>query len=251
MKRRAVIAAACALLVPQALSAQEPDPMVHGVYYRCDQSKEGRADEIVRGSFAPVFDLHLQSGDISAWGWLAHRAGGDWRRLLYWVAPSRDALLDAMDRITERLNRDHGAATQELASICPSHDDYIWRSLASSGEPANLGLDRPVASLSTYYECDMAREARADTLVTKMFAPVFDRHMAAGHIDGWSWLAHDVGGNLRRLAVFDGQDHKTILNARDLIIADLSSEQPVAIREFSSICNQHVDYLWNVAISRP
>ncbi len=251
MTRTVVVAAACALLGPQALSAQEPVPMVQGIYYRCDQSKEGRADEIVRGSVAPVFDLHLQSGDISAWGWLSHRAGGEWRRILYWVAPGRDALLDAMDRIIERLNRDHAADTRELAAICPSHDDYIWRSLASSDQPAQLGLDRPVASLSTYYECDVASEARADTLVMEVFGPVFDRHIAAGQIDAWSWLAHDVGGKLRRLAVFDGQDHKTILNARDEIIAELASQHGEATQEFGRICNQHVDYLWSVAISRP
>ncbi len=245
------IAAVCTLLGPQALSAQEPDAMVHGIYYRCDQSKEGRADEIVRGSFAPVFDLHLQSGDISAWGWLSHRAGGEWRRILYWVAPGRDALLDAMDRIIERLNRDHAADTRELAAICPSHDDYIWRSLASSEQPAELGLDRPVASLSTYYECDMANEARADSLVAEVFGPVFDRHVEAGEIDGWSWLAHDVGGKLRRVAIFDGDDHKTLLNARDKIIGELGSEEAEAMQLFGSTCTQHVDYLWTIAISRP
>ncbi len=251
MKRTVVVTAACALLCPQALGAQEPAPMVHGIYYRCDQSNEGRADEIVRGSFAPVFDLHLQSGEISAWGWLSHRAGGEWRRILYWVAPGRDALLDAMDRIIERLNRDHAADTRELAAICPSHDDYIWRSLASSTDLAGLGLDRPVASLSTYYECNIEKEARADTLVLEEFGPVFDRHVTGGQIDGWSWLAHDVGGKLRRAAIFDGQDHKTILNARDMILGELASEQPDAVSEFSRICGQHIDYLWSVAISRP
>ncbi len=253
MKRELAFAVAlCALLAPRtASSQQEPTPMVHVIYYRCDQSKESRADEIVRQTLAPIFDVHMQSGHISAWGWLSHRAGGNWRRVLYWIAPGRDALLDATDRITEDLNRDHAAAALELASVCPSHDDYIWRSVAGSEGPVDVGLDRPVASLSTYYECDATGEARADTLVMEAFAPIFARHVEADHIDGWTWLAHDVGGKLRRLAVFDGPNHKAILNARDMIIADLAGEAADAIGEFSRICSTHVDYLWNIAISRP
>ena len=249
--RHAVAISLGALLCPLILSAQEPAPTVHAVYYQCDQAVDSRADEVVRESFAPVFDLHLQAGRISAWGWIAHRAGGPWRRVLYWIAPGRDALLDATDRITEELNRNHPEASQALATACPLHDDYIWRSVAASEQTAEVGLDRPTASLSTYYECEMAEEARADTLVSEFFAPVFDRHVAAGHIKGWSWLAHDVGGKLRRLAIFDGLDHKTILNGRDMIISELSSEAAEAMGEFSAICDEHVDYMWNILMSRP
>ena len=45
-------------------------------------------------------------------------------------------------------------------------------------------MSRPTASLSTYYECKIAEEARADALVSEVFAPIFDRHVAAGERAG-------------------------------------------------------------------
>ncbi len=237
------------LLSPFSAAAQEePSPAARGVYYRCDQSKEGLADLIVEGTVAPVLDGLVSGGSISSWGWLEHDVGGPWRRVLYWIAPDRNALLDATDQIEAEVP---DVALQQLSAICPSHDDYIWTSITGSEESAAEGAERPAAALSTYYECDITREARADTLVMEAFAPIFNRHVAAGHIDGWSWIGHSIGGKLRRAALFDGPDHKSILNARQLIIADIASEAAGAIQEFGQICPAHEDYLWNIQISRP
>lgn len=240
------------LLSPTAGAAQdEPLPVLRGIYYKCDQSKEARADEVFEAVVAPVLDRHLSEGNLAAWGWLAHSVGGEWRRVAYWAALGRDALLDVTDQVVEELASDHAEAMGELSAACPTHDDYIWNSVTGSEGPEGLAQDRPAASLSTYYVCDISREARADTLVTEAFAPIFNRHVEAGNISGWSWLAHSVGGKVRRLGVFEGPDHKAILNAREMILADVASEAPDAGREFSQICGMHDDYLWNIVHSKP
>ncbi len=238
------------ILAAQTAAAQEPTSIAFGIYYRCDQSREARADEIVAQTFAAVYDKHLDAGRLSAWGWAAHSQGGAWRRLSYMIGTDRDAMLDVRDQIIEELQNDHASALRELTSICPSHDDYIWNTVASS-DPANLGEDRPDAGLSVYYVCNFAREQRADEIFTEVFAPVIDKHVALGHLNSWSWSEHDVGGRFRRLLVIDGADHKTILNMRDAIGSELESQHSDAFTEFSEICGGHTDYLWDLLISHP
>ncbi len=239
------------ILAAQTVAAQEPTSIAFGIYYRCDQSRETRADEIMEQTFAPVYDKHLNAGHLSAWGWAAHRQGGAWRRLAYMIGTDRDLMFDVRGQIFEELRNDHASALRELNSICPSHDDYIWNTVATSQEPANLGQERPDAGLSTYYVCNFAREQRADEIFTEVIAPVIDKHVALGHLNSWSWLEHDIGGRFRRALVIDGADHKTILNMRDAITSELRSQHSDAITEFSEICGWHTDYLWDILISHP
>ena len=55
------------------------------------------------------------------------------------------------------------------------------------------------AVFATYFYCNEAREARADTIISESVAPIMDRHMAAGHLTAWGWYAHNTGGRWRRL----------------------------------------------------
>ena len=88
-------AALTPLLLPSPASAQEDQPSGFATYYYCNQATEARADTIMSEHYAAMYDKHLAAGNITAWGWLSHRIGGKWRRLSYFFAPSRDALLDA------------------------------------------------------------------------------------------------------------------------------------------------------------
>jgi hypothetical protein len=110
---------------------------------------------------------------------------------------------------------------------------------------------RPAGSLSVYLVCDPSREARADSLVTQALAPILNRHVEAGHLTSWSWLSHSIGGTWRRLAIYFGPDHKTILKARTMILAEAAEKQPEAFRDLNEICGSHQDYLWDTQISRP
>ena len=93
--------------------------------------------------FVPVYDKQLAAGHISAYGWAAHVMGGAWRRLSYMIGTDMGAMMDARAAIIEDLQTNHASALGELSSICPSHDDYIWTTVAASQPTGQLGQDRP------------------------------------------------------------------------------------------------------------
>jgi len=254
MKWKPTLVIACAALLAPSLghAQEEANPAVFGIYYRCDQSQESRADEIVQETIGPVLDRHLEAGDISAWGWLAHTAGGEWRRVAYWVAADLGAALAATEKVVTELQEEHAEASQELTAVCPSHDDYIWTAMGGSQPTQDLAQERATAGMTVYYRCDITRESRADTLFQEVLGPMLNQQVEAGRLNSWSWLAHSVGGELRRAAVYDGADHASILEARAAIIAEMQEGAAAAAgREFNEICNSHQDYLWNIMMSRP
>lgn len=248
--RLSLLLVAIGMLVPDIAAAQEEsNPHVLASYWICDMTRESRADEITRENMGPVYQKHVDAGHLTAWGWLAHDTGGMWRRANYYIAPDRDQLMAMRGAIVDELLNEQTETTMEFLSICPRHVDYIWESRAGSAASAGAGDERATAAISTYYVCDVAQEERADELVNDVFAPILDRHVEAGNIASWSWLAHDVGGEYRRLFVMDGADHASILNGRDMIGADMASEAEAASKEFGAICNSHADYLWDVQVS--
>jgi hypothetical protein len=106
-------------------------------------------------------------------------------------------------------------------------------------------------SFAQYYECDQTREARADTIVTEIVVPVIDRLVSEGKLQGFSWLAHSIGGKWRRLGVITGTDFNTLMSAQAEFLAELQEKHPGEVQELVSICHTHEDYVWNVAITRP
>lgn len=246
MKQKFSIAVATSgMLLASSLGAQDTQQVVLGLYYKCDQGREARADEIVNEVFAPMLERSVSAGQIGAWGWNAHTMGGAWRRLLYMIGTDRDAMFDARAQMIEELQQNHAGEMEELGNICPSHDDYIWNVMVNSGgDAAPTGR----ASLSTYHACDLSRQGRADSLITQYFAPIYDRHVARGTIDSWGWLTHRFGGEWRRLATMSGSDAKSLLNAQDALMQELLAENALAWDEFQSICWTHEDYVWMSAV---
>ncbi len=252
MNRRTAVAlfAGC-LLFPGAALAQDSNPVVFGTYYVCDQNREAGADAIQRGVMGPILDGHLEAGHLLAWGWLSHRIGGEWRRAEYMIAPDRATLLTVRNQVIEALQEGEAeVASRELTSICPDHDDYIWTVQASS-DPDLVVTDRPAAGMSTYYVCDPAREARADQIVSETLAPIFNRHVGESALGAWSWLAHSVGGEYRRAFVIDAADEATLHTHREALVAEVQRRAAEAGAEFNAICDSHVDYQWDITISRP
>ena len=96
---------------------------------------------------------------------------------------------------------------------------------------------------STYWVCDTTEETRADELVQQM-AAVFDNHIAAGHLSGWGYWEHLVGGRFRRLLTLAGAEGFNLLEAREMVVADLRANHADVLEEFGNICTGHVDYIW-------
>lgn len=235
-------------LLPSPAAAQDDQPAGFATYYYCNQATEARADTIMAEHYAAMYDRHLAAGNITAWGWLSHRIGGKWRRLSYFFAPSRDALLEARAALIEEFQADDSGLGEEFDQICPSHDDYIWN--YEGGSDPEMG-SRPEFGLSMYFECDFAREDLADEVYLGVFNGVFDQAVADGTISGWSWHSHDVGGKYRRLGVIDGTGVNAVLNGRDAVFEQIAEMAEGALGVFSETCHSHTDYVWDIEISRP
>ncbi|MGB5332597.1 MAG: hypothetical protein WBM80_06900 [Woeseiaceae bacterium] len=236
--------------LPLAVMAQEEEEkskgFIYSTYFYCDAGGGERADEIIKKINAPDYDKAVEDGTINAWGWLAHHTGGLWRRAQYYTAPTLNALLDA----PEAMSGDSDAATKKLeaefASICRSHQDYIWERESGGGSD-----DRGAASFSVYYVCDEAREERADEIFAKDFAPILDKFVEDGKFTSWGWNSHWVGGKYRRLQTLTGTDHKSLLAARGELIEAMYPEGSEVGMEFTSICGSHEDYMWDIVHETP
>ena len=232
---------------PATLMAEEEekaaDSYIYATYFNCDVSTQEQADELVKANTAPVYDAAVADGTITQWGWLAHHTGGKWRRLQFHGSDTIAGLFKAQETIGERITAAQGDSPDGFSKICGAHDDYIWKGEAGSA----AGTKRGPAGLSVYHVCDIAKEGRADEIVKKVFAPVFDKAVADGKIASWGWSSHLVGGKYRRLGTTTGANYADLVMAQGDIIRSLYGDGDNAeANEFSTICTSHSDYLWDI-----
>lgn len=232
-----------AAALPTSLAAQDDEETyTYATYYYCSTATQDKADELVMKNSAPHFDAAVKDGTISAWGWIGHHTGGQWRRIQYHQANSLAALLAAQETVNARIDEALDGKDDGFSEICSSHDDYIWKVEAGSGSTT-----RGKAGLSTYHVCDLNREGRADEIVEKLFAPVLNKAVADGKLTSWGWSSHVVGGKYRRLATMTANDHAGLLKAWGEVLDGIFGDGDNAeANEFSDICNSHSDYLWNI-----
>ena len=252
MSRRTVgiVALLGALVVPVSAWAQEEEaerPFVYATYFECDVADQELADMLVESVHAPIYDAAVEDGTIQAWGWLSHHTGGKWRRALYYIAPTTDALLAAQKTLAERVDESSSQADARFTRICGAHDDYIWRSVVGSGGPGSVETANPGdAGISQYMVCKMSKQERADELVETVFGPVYDAQVEAGDLVSWGWLEHSVGGKYRRLLTLRGKDHSGLLNTWGAAINALNEKHADEMDEFGEICYTHQDYIWDI-----
>jgi hypothetical protein len=249
---RGVLAVVCLVMITSGVVAQdEPTGYIFGVYYKCDQNREAVADLMMEHIFGPIYDRHVQEGNLTGWGWLSHNVGGDWRKLNYFAANSIDKLLDTRTAIIEEIQSQNAVLGREMTSVCPDHDDFIWANVSGSSPPGELLADRGEASYSTYYFCNTSKQERADEIVEQAYAPVLNRLVSEGKLNSWLWAAHVVGGKYRRLMSYTGADHKSLIGAVNAMGVALDADYAELSEEFTGICGTHDDYLWSNVISRP
>ena len=228
--------------VAQEEGGEEATPVyISGVYYYCSQAKEEDADKVVKEKMAPVYNAAVEAGVINAWGWMAHRNGGKWRRLMFFSANGVEGTLKAAEHIYGKLDETMGD-DNTLVEACPSHQDYMWEIGASSPDVAS---SPGMAAFSTYFFCDSTREERADEIVAENLAPVLNGLVENGNLSGWGWLEHYVGGKHRRLLTMRGASHLATLQARDYAVDVFYAEDNEAGAEFAAICANHEDYMWD------
>ena len=244
----AVLLQGCLLLaVAGAASAEDkaPEAFVYGTYFVCDVTQQERSDQIFKDLYQSSYDAAVADGSISGYGLYSHETGGRWRRAMFSVAPSIQALLDSQKKMDDQLDVTHNAKNKKLddeyGRICNTHDDYIWRRVGG-----NVGTTAPGnAVFSTYYVCD-SREDQADAIVMQVYAPAYDKLVAEGKLKSWGWLEHVVGGEYRRLATMTATDVKTLMEVRASII---ESQDNALGDAFTNVCSSHTDYIWEVKAS--
>jgi len=247
MKKYLLIAIlAMAITAPMALSAEEENKeerYIYATYFYCNTAKQEQADELVKKNTVPVYDAGVADGTIKGWGWLSHHTGGQWRRIQYHTSDSVAGLLKAQETLGKRMDEAMGGANDGFGEICSSHEDYIWK--AEAGGVATGA--RAEAGLSVYHVCNFAKEERADEIVKTVFAPVYDKAVAAGKIKSWGWLSHQVGGKYRRLGTMTAANYDDLLKAWGEILEEIYGDGDNAeANEFSEICTSHTDYLWDI-----
>lgn len=246
MRLREICAAVIVVCATAPLaSAQDVRTYIVGTYYRCNQATEQRADAIYKETIAPLVQKQVEAGRLVASGYARHWLGGEWRRLEYLGGTDLGAILDARQAIIEGLMGANAKAGDEFSAICPSHDDYIWSSVASSQAPGAVARERSKVAMSTYFDCS-SREADADAIVKSDVAPVLNAHIKEGKIAFWNWLEHIAGGQYRRLLVIDGADTKSIVSYWSTFDEAIEAARPGAMKRFGEICHAHTDYVWQM-----
>lgn len=96
------------------------------IYFECDSTREAQADEIVKETFAPVYDKQVEAGNLSSWGWMEHFIGGKYRRIATMTGPDHKSVMKARSAVIAELDVKHEKAFNEFDSICGSHSDYMW-----------------------------------------------------------------------------------------------------------------------------
>ena len=245
MKNTGLALAAGLLLLAPGVGAQDEPAFVFGAYYRCNQAMEGQADEVVREVVGPVLQRHVDAGSLTGWLWLTHNQGGEWRRILATTGSDLGQMMQVRAEVVAELSEgDEADRMTELFAACPGHDDYIWVGVdISTNNPDVIGN----ASVSSYHMCDRSREGRADEIFTEVLAPLYQKHIDLGHLASYGFYAHRVGGAVRRLETVSGADHTTVLNMQGAVYGEAFETNPLAVQEFTDICNTHTDYLWSNA----
>ena len=231
--------------------AEAPIAYAYVTYFTCDASLEYRADEIVARSYKPHYDAAVEQGEILQWGWLGHFMGGPWRRALVLTAATMDDLLAAAGALGEAIQASTPEAGRVFTEVCNTHEDYIWQTVSGVGS-TTVGTARGEAGFSTYIDCDINREERADELIRETFGPIYDAAVEAGDLVSWTWLAHNVGGSYRRLLSLTAIDHNTMMETRAEIISTMNSgRNQRAFNQLNEICSDHQDYMWDVLYETP
>ncbi len=253
MKNYLVITAlTLAISAPAALVAEhheeKEDRYFYATYFNCDTATQEQADELIKKNTAPIFDAAVTDGTIKGWGWLSHHTGGKWRRIQYHTSDSVGGLLTAQETLAKRAEEAMGGADDGFAKICGSHDDYIWKVESGNG----IAEERASAAMSVYHVCDFTKEERADEIVEKVFAPVYNKAVEDGKIKSWGWNSHVIGGKYRRLGTMTAANFQDLVKARGEILDTIYGDgENAEANEFSEICTSHTDYLWEVLHENP
>ncbi len=96
----------------------------------------------------------------------------------------------------------------------------------------------------TYHYCNTATQDRADEIMAKVNAPVWDAAVADGTVTSWGWVSHHTGGKWRRIQYHTAPTIEKLFAAQNSVGDKIEAANAKSGKEFSAICNAHDDYIW-------
>ena len=104
-----------------------------------------------------------------------------------------------------------------------------------------------IYTYATYFRCPGGPLERVDGLVAEDEGRM-DQLVEDGTISGWGWLAHNTGGQWRRLFYYQAGSLNALLDAGDAVQGDDDDDADDEDEgmTFGQICNSHDDYIWQV-----
>jgi hypothetical protein len=99
---------------------------------------------------------------------------------------------------------------------------------------------------ATYSYCDFSKQDRYDEIFKQVQVPVLDAAMKDGSITLYNYLAHQTGGQWRRVSVHGAGSVQALLDAQKKMgeQADADAGNKRLGAEASAICPSHDDYIW-------
>ena len=97
---------------------------------------------------------------------------------------------------------------------------------------------------ATYFYCDASMEDKADELVAKNTAPIYDAAVKDGTIKAWGWLRHHTGGKWRRIQYHTSSSVEGLLSAQETIGKRIDEAMGGVDDGFNQYCKSHDDYIW-------
>lgn len=223
-----------------ASAEDQEKTFLYASYFSCPAGKMSDVGKVIKNEFAPLYDAAVKDGTLKGWGWSTHHTGGRWQLIFNHSNDSVDGLLKSADTMNERAKAANVDPENTFGKICNSHDDYIWELT----QGADGDVEGP-AAISTYFQCNISTEDRADEIVKKHFAPIYNANMGKGKLTSWAWASHVYGGKYRRGLWTSAENYTDLLKTMDAVFEAAYGDDNKNGREFAKICSSHSDYLWN------
>ena len=127
-----VLTAFAALALPATTQAQEAEvdpPVLRLSFFMCDLGA-GNGDAIteeIETRQMPIWNALVDEGMVTSYGYVFHWWADEWNVGIYTIAPTLQAILDAVEEAADRIEAQYGEnAPSAMADACPHHRDGFY-----------------------------------------------------------------------------------------------------------------------------
>ncbi|MGH7587711.1 MAG: hypothetical protein ACRELU_03860 [Gemmatimonadota bacterium] len=134
MKPVAAIFVLAVLALPRFAVAQQPaeqeeDPLVVRLsFFMCDLGGGNgeRIEQEMESRDIPIWEALAEEGMVQDYGYLFHWWADEWNVVIYTIAGSIQAIVDASQEAQDRAEQQYGDAPTAFDEACPHHRDGLY-----------------------------------------------------------------------------------------------------------------------------